>query len=115
MDLSTGRLEVMVSVFDNLQLCVSSSCLLAAGISQDVYPGLLSGLRWLVGQQIPGSGHDQPLRLIVLPVKNVELILDNIRYVQEHGAQHGMFLGKKEGLNARWIGKRQAIESFTIS
>jgi hypothetical protein len=34
----------------------------------------------------------------------VELLLDTMRHVQEHGAQLRMFLGQA-GINARWIGR----------
>ena len=31
------------------------------------------------------------------------LLLDNMRHVQEHGAQLNMFLGQNAGVNARWV------------
>ena len=31
------------------------------------------------------------------------LLLDNMRHVQEHGAQLNMFLGQHAGINARWV------------
>ena len=34
-----------------------------------------------------------------------ELLLDNMRHVQEHAAQMNMFLGQKLGANARWVAK----------
>ena len=33
------------------------------------------------------------------------LLLDNMRHVQEHGAQLNLFLGQQASLNARWITK----------
>ena len=32
-----------------------------------------------------------------------ELLLDNMRHVQEHAAQLGMFLGQQAGMNNRWL------------
>lgn len=32
-----------------------------------------------------------------------ELLLDNMRHVQEHGAQLNMFLGQQAGITARWV------------
>ncbi len=32
-----------------------------------------------------------------------ELLLDNIRHVQEHGAQLRMFLGQQSGIHSRWL------------
>jgi hypothetical protein len=32
-----------------------------------------------------------------------ELLLDNMRHVQEHAAQMNMYLGQKIGANARWV------------
>lgn len=34
-----------------------------------------------------------------------ELLLDNLRHVQEHGAQLRMFLGQREEISARWIAR----------
>lgn len=34
-----------------------------------------------------------------------ELLVDNLRHVQEHGAQLSLFLGQKAGLQARWVAK----------
>ena len=34
-----------------------------------------------------------------------ELLLDNMRHVQEHAAQMNMFLGQKLGANASWVAK----------
>lgn len=34
-----------------------------------------------------------------------ELLLDNVRHVQEHGAQLSMFLGQHTDLSSRWIGR----------
>lgn len=51
---------------------------------------------------------DQAQRLCSFPwgeVPFAELLLDNMRHVQEHGAQLRMFLGQQEGLQARWLGK----------
>jgi hypothetical protein len=38
-------------------------------------------------------------------VSFLELLLDNMRHVQEHGAQLNMYLGQKAGSNSRWVGK----------
>jgi hypothetical protein len=38
-------------------------------------------------------------------VSFAELLLDNMRHVQEHAAQLSMFLGQKAGENARWLGQ----------
>ncbi len=35
----------------------------------------------------------------------VELLLDNMRHVQEHGAQLNMFLGQQKGISNRWVAK----------
>jgi hypothetical protein len=32
-----------------------------------------------------------------------ELFLDNMRHVQEYGAQLNMFLGQQAGVSARWV------------
>jgi hypothetical protein len=32
------------------------------------------------------------------------LLLDNMRHVQEHGAQLRLFLGQQAGINSRWLG-----------
>ncbi len=34
-----------------------------------------------------------------------ELLLDNMRHVQEHGAQLHMFLGQQAGIQSRWVAK----------
>ena len=34
-----------------------------------------------------------------------ELLLDNMRHVQEHGAQLRMFLGQQRSVNARWVSR----------
>jgi hypothetical protein len=34
-----------------------------------------------------------------------ELLLYNMRHVQEHGAQLNMFLGQQKGIKARWVAK----------
>ena len=34
-----------------------------------------------------------------------ELLLDNMRHVQEHGAQLRMFLGQQAGISGRWLVK----------
>ncbi len=53
---------------------------------------------------------DQALRLCHFPwaqggISFAELLLDNMRHVQEHGAQLHMFLGQQAGINSRWVGK----------
>jgi hypothetical protein len=52
--------------------------------------------------------NEQAQRMCKFPwgeVPFAELLLDNMRHVQEHGAQFRMFLGQKQGMNARWLGK----------
>ncbi|PKO16295.1 MAG: DinB family protein [Chloroflexi bacterium HGW-Chloroflexi-10] len=34
-----------------------------------------------------------------------EVLLHNMRHVQEHGAQLNMFLGQQKGIKARWVAK----------
>ncbi len=36
-----------------------------------------------------------------------ELLLDNLRHVQEHGAQLRMFLGQRAGTSANWVARTQ--------
>lgn len=36
-------------------------------------------------------------------IKFAELLLDNMRHVQEHGAQLNMFLGQQAGISNRWL------------
>ena len=36
-------------------------------------------------------------------VSFAELLLDNMRHVQEHGAQLNMILGQKAGWSPRWV------------
>ncbi len=38
-----------------------------------------------------------------------ELLLDNMRHVQEHGAQLHMFLGQQAGIQSRWVNKAAEI------
>ncbi len=38
-------------------------------------------------------------------IRFAELLLDNMRHVQEHGAQLSMFLGQQAGTSARWVGR----------
>ena len=38
-------------------------------------------------------------------IRFTELLLDNMRHVQEHGAQLHMFLGQQAGVNSRWVGQ----------
>jgi len=40
----------------------------------------------------------------------LELQLDNMRHVQEHGAQLNMFLGQQAGISARWAAKARGPE-----
>jgi hypothetical protein len=37
-----------------------------------------------------------------------ELLLDNMRHVQEHGAQLNMLLGQKAGSTSRWVSKAKS-------
>ncbi len=49
---------------------------------------------------------EQAIRLCSFPwgeLPFAELLLDNLRHVQEHGAQLRMFLGQQAGKSARWI------------
>ncbi|HSB67105.1 MAG TPA: DinB family protein, partial [Anaerolineales bacterium] len=41
-------------------------------------------------------------------IKFIELLLDNMRHVQEHAAQLNMFLGQQAGIDARWIARTNA-------
>ncbi|MEI7844181.1 MAG: DinB family protein [Chloroflexota bacterium] len=34
-----------------------------------------------------------------------ELLLDNMRHIQEHGAQLNMFLGQQNGISNRWVAR----------
>jgi len=57
---------------------------------------------------IAGLTDEQARRLCSFPwgeVPFAELLLDNMRHIQEHGAQLRMYLGQQAGLNARWLGK----------
>lgn len=57
---------------------------------------------------IDAMTEEQAQRLCCFPwgeLSFAELLLDNMRHVQEHGAQLRMFLGQQEGLQARWLGK----------
>jgi hypothetical protein len=60
------------------------------------------------GQETIGAlTNDQAYRLCRFPwgeLPFVELLLDNLRHVQEHGAQLRMFLGQKMMRSARWRG-----------
>jgi hypothetical protein len=38
-------------------------------------------------------------------ISYLELLLDNMRHVQEHGAQLNMFLGQQAGISAHWVAK----------
>jgi hypothetical protein len=47
-------------------------------------------------------------RLCLFPWKKTglsyaELLVDNMRHVQEHGAQLNMFLGQQAGVSTRWL------------
>jgi hypothetical protein len=35
----------------------------------------------------------------------IELMMDDMRHVQEHAAQLNMFLGQQAGVSSRWVGK----------
>jgi hypothetical protein len=39
-----------------------------------------------------------------------ELLVDNLRHLQEHGAQLSMFIGQRAGLDAKWLGKARDDE-----
>jgi hypothetical protein len=52
----------------------------------------------------------QALRLCHFPwtkggISFAELLLDDMRHVQEHGAQLHMFLGQQAGIHSRWVGQ----------
>jgi hypothetical protein len=38
-------------------------------------------------------------------ISYAELLLDNMRHVQEHGAQLHMYLGQQKGINSRWMSR----------
>lgn len=42
-------------------------------------------------------------------VSFASLLLDNMRHVQEHGAQLRLFLGQQERIAARWFAQRQDV------
>jgi hypothetical protein len=42
-------------------------------------------------------------------VSFAELLLDNMRHIQEHGAQLNMLLGQKSGNNSRWVARTLRI------
>ena len=49
---------------------------------------------------------EQASRVCVFPwgkIAFAELLLDNIRHVQEHGAQLRMFLGQQSGIHSHWL------------
>jgi hypothetical protein len=48
---------------------------------------------------------NQLCRFSWLELPFAELLVDNMRHVQEHGAQLNMYLGQKKDLNARWAAK----------
>jgi hypothetical protein len=40
-----------------------------------------------------------------------ELLIDNLRHVQEHGAQLRMFLGQQRGFSPRWVAQAKGPDS----
>ncbi len=56
-------------------------------------------------QELTDEQAQRKVRFPWLELPFGELFLYNMRHVQEHGAQLRMFLGQKEGINARWLGK----------
>jgi hypothetical protein len=51
---------------------------------------------------------DQALRRCIFPwgeLSFAELLLDNLRHVQEHAAQLNLVLGQKIGQSSRWVAK----------
>lgn len=70
--------------------------------------GYLAHCRAKCRAAIDTLGGEQGYRLCRFPwgeVPYAELLLDNLRHVQEHGAQLRMFLGQSAGKTARWIAK----------
>lgn len=49
----------------------------------------------------------QVCRFLWGEVTFASLLLDNMRHVQEHGAQLSLFLGQQQGRAARWVAKAQ--------
>jgi hypothetical protein len=43
-------------------------------------------------------------------ISYLELLLDNMRHVQEHAAQLNLFLGQKAGISASWLAKARSGE-----
>jgi hypothetical protein len=43
-------------------------------------------------------------------ISYLELLLDNLRHVQEHGAQLSLFLGQQAGVSAHWVAKARDDE-----
>ena len=43
-------------------------------------------------------------------VSFAELLLDNMRHVQEHAAQLNMMLGQRNGTNSRWVARTMRID-----
>lgn len=50
----------------------------------------------------------QPCQYMGGEVTFVSLLLNNMRHVQEHGAQLSLFLGQQRGIAARWVAKAKA-------
>jgi len=46
-----------------------------------------------------------------LQLSFAELLLDNMRHVQEHGAQLNMLIGQQTGRESRWVAKSKNVQS----
>lgn len=70
--------------------------------------GYLEHCRRKCQETIGNLSGEQALRTCAFPwgtLPFAELLLDNLRHVQEHGAQLRMFLGQQAGMSARWIAR----------
>lgn len=72
--------------------------------------GYLQYCRSKCQETITGLSAERAYRLCRFPwgtLPFAELMLDNLRHVQEHGAQMRMFLGQYAGKSARWLSRIQ--------
>ncbi len=70
--------------------------------------GYLEHCRRKCQETISALTNEQAYRLCRFPwgeLPFAELLLDNLRHVQEHGAQLRMFLGQEAGKSARWVAR----------
>ncbi len=70
--------------------------------------GYLAACRQKCQATVTGLTDEQARRICRFrwgEVPFAELLLYNLRHVQEHGAQLSLFLGQQKGLAARWVAK----------